>query len=352
MTTVLWDQLIVHEPDTVGVVSQQWVAPMLAEDELFRATPGTFNTQVADDFQVPLGQSWMVNEVRVTGNYVNGGLGNVFIYEPSTTQPGVPSEVPTSSFLSVPIDNTLGNNRLGFTLTPAPLLTSGNYWVGVQVQVPATFNVSNQANFNAWAWDTNPNVILNTAVFENPLNGFNTGAITFTPTTSLVPLAGPSQSFRLLGTILGPVPCLHPETRVHTIYGFKNIKDIKSGDFVFDHTGKPTRVVYNMKFPKTNSFVTVPAGSMDKNVPEKDLLIRKLHPVLYKGQEIQPLEFARKYKKTHLIKEIEIPIKVDVWSLCTKKRVFVMMQGLPVATWEQEDWEQHSNKKKITYKKQ
>jgi len=112
--------------------------------------------------------------------------------------------------------------------------------------------------------------------------------------------------------------------------------------------------VYNIVFsPKVDSFVYIPANSIEKNVPSTDLYIRRYHPIKYRGKEIDPLKLAKKLKITHLIKEVKISDPVTIYSLCTKDRTFVMMQNLPVATWQQNDWESnHGKSNKFVWYKQ
>ena len=55
----------------------------------FETANDAFDNQVADDFVVPAGQTWTIQQVNVTGSYFNGNgpatSVNVFFYSDSTT---------------------------------------------------------------------------------------------------------------------------------------------------------------------------------------------------------------------------------------------------------------------------
>jgi hypothetical protein len=335
---ILWDQLL---PTEVGVISQE-----------FQAGLSDLNSQVSDNFLIPVDETWTINEVDVSGIYSEGSdpasSVNVSFYNTSLSDPTLPEEIAIVTLDNLPITSDVGGDFVIQLPEPGVTLPSGRYWVSVQANLSSAFDLTSGTLTNVWTWGTIEPQELNPAVFRNPPNGLNTGASTWTPTQDVVfftPI-NPDQSFRLLGVRAVRPPCLHPNTEVMTVDGIKPISQIKAGDQVIDYKGQPVEVVYNMLFtPKTNVFVSIPANSLGKNFPQKDILIRKSHPILYRGKEVDPLRLAKKLRKRHWVKEIKIEDKVEVWSLCTKNRTFVMMQGVPVATWEQKDWEENASKK-------
>lgn len=138
------------------------------------------------------------------------------------------------------------------------------------------------------------------------------------------------------------LPCLHKDTLVHTVSGKKVIRDIKAGDMVIDHKGKPVKVEYNMLFPATRSFIRIPKGSLGKGNPTNSVYIRKGHPILIDGKEVFPENLSLKNSN---IVEKKLKQKSIVYSLCTKERTFVKMNGIDVATWERKDWEDNVHKR-------
>jgi len=129
--------------------------------------------------------------------------------------------------------------------------------------------------------------------------------------------------------------CVHPDTLVETPTGLVQIKDIGAGDLVIDMNGDPIRVVYNIKYIPSNEFVKISEGSLGNGAPNMDLYIRREHPVLYEGKEVSCTDLLN----GNSIRDVILPEEVHVWSLCTNKRTFVKMQGIPVCTWSQVAWE-------------
>lgn len=96
------------------------------------------------------------------------------------------------------------------------------------------------------------------------------------------------------------VPCLRAETKVLLADGkLTELGDIKRDDLVVDFKGNSVRIVDNALFNSSNEFVFLAKGVIGKNLPQNDMYIRP-------GQ------------------------------LITEKRTFVMMEGIPVCTWDEE----------------
>lgn len=171
-----------------------------------------------------------------------------------------------------------------------------------------------------------------TFVVYSPLNNPNTGDYTLT-------IYGISAS----------VPCLHPETLVEIFANGRNqtlmIQDIKASDRIVDFKGKAVPVMYNIKLESAvTKFVRIQKDSLGVSLPRADILIREGHPIMYNGREENPLKLARKLMKQKVIKLVEINNSVKTYSLCTKKRTFMMVEGLPIATWSNKDWLSHTAK--------
>jgi hypothetical protein len=116
---VLYDQINNPAPTPGGVTSQD-----------FEAANDAFDSFAADDFVVPAGQTWNVNQVVVVGEYsVGGGPAagfNVFFYNDAATLPGTQvASRPSSAFV-----NAAGTFTISLA-TPVSL-PAGTYWVSVQ----------------------------------------------------------------------------------------------------------------------------------------------------------------------------------------------------------------------------
>ncbi len=182
----LYDQY--NNPATTSSVSQD-----------FEPANAAFSSQVADDFPVPSGQTWSVNEVDAQAVYFNGAgpaaSFNVFFY----TNSGVLPATPVYTATGLAYTNTSGNFVIPLT-TPAVLAggSGTNYWVSVQARMDYTPD-------GEFGW-TDRTVLSNSpAAFRNPGGGFACpGGNDWQPKLTCVPTAGgPDQVFRLLGSIGG-----------------------------------------------------------------------------------------------------------------------------------------------------
>lgn len=144
--------------------------------------------------------------------------------------------------------------------------------------------------------------------------------------------------------VFGNAPCLHPNTLVTFNEGYqikeKMICEIRKGDYVTDKDGKKVLVISNLRFPNNKDFIKIESGALGKDekgslIPANDLIIRKGHPILLNGIEIDPISLVR--KKCKGVRKIKLEDPVGVWSLATRERTFVMMEGVPVATWAYHD---------------
>ena len=185
--TVLYDQTA--NPSGVGLLSQKF-EPAFKVD----------NSQIADDFTVPSGTSWTVSEVDVIGAYDGGTTTatseNVFFYKSKKGLPGAK----VASFKAVKGTDTTGS--FAITLPQTVKLSAGTYFVSVQINMP--FNGSGGPT--DWLWETNKpggTKFGKPAVFENPLNGTQTGCVTWTVTTTC---GNGGQGAGQLFTILGQTP--------------------------------------------------------------------------------------------------------------------------------------------------
>jgi hypothetical protein len=129
------------------------------------------------------------------------------------------------------------------------------------------------------------------------------------------------------------VPCLHPKTLVLSKGKYVPISDLRKGDKVTNMKGENVRIIHNMCFPQVDKFIRIKKDALGLNVPKNDLLIRSGHPIFIDGKEVNPEDLIKTNKGVHKIKVDS----ANVWSLCTKKRVFIMMEGVPVATWALSD---------------
>ena len=166
----------------------------------------SFNSDLADDFVVPIGQAWEMRWIDVDGAYFNGpgpaNSFNVFFYYDNGGFPGM--QVWSRTLLSDWIQNgstfTINLPQFG-----RPILYPGTYWVEIQANMTAMC-------CGEWGWTNRTVANVNAAVWQNPSGSFGAcqswsrrGA-----TCGLDPSA-PDQVYRLTGNLLVfPTPTASP----------------------------------------------------------------------------------------------------------------------------------------------
>jgi len=168
----------------------------------FEVAFDAFDDEAADDFVVPSGETWTINQINLVGVYFNGvgpaASVNISIWSNSGTLPGAvvysaPSVVPTSDVAGTFVID------LG---TPA-VLTAGTYWLDAQVNMD--FGLGGQ-----WGWTENTVLHNSLSAWRNPGGGFGTACAAWgaRSTTCLVG-TDPDFAYCLYGSSMmeGGVPC-------------------------------------------------------------------------------------------------------------------------------------------------
>jgi cell division septation protein DedD len=162
-----------------------------------------FNSDLADDFVVPTGQTWNVQSIDADGAYFpfNGPANsfNVFFYADNAGLPGAQ----VFSAMNQPF--SVVGTTFSVALPSMAVLNEGTYWVEIQANMTFLPN-------GAWVWRDRTVQSNNGAAWQNPAGGFGF-CQTWTLKTTCIPFAGgPDQVFRLNGTIGGasPTPTASP----------------------------------------------------------------------------------------------------------------------------------------------
>ncbi|MDZ7813795.1 MAG: hypothetical protein U5L74_12095 [Ideonella sp.] len=157
----------------------------------FEADFDAFDNQGADDFVVPAGVSWKVQEVVITGAYYNGAgpapTVRVTFYG---SKGGKPAKVRADFAAVVPVDNGTGSFTLA--LPKAVKLKPGAYWVSVQANMD--FSAGGQ-----WGWQARTVQSNGGAQWQNPGDGFGSGCTTYAPVTGCLGVDTPDFMFALNG---------------------------------------------------------------------------------------------------------------------------------------------------------
>ena len=138
-----------------------------------------------------------------------------------------------------------------------------------------------------------------------------------------------------------PCCCLHEDTMLALQSGsIVRIADLKSGDVVLDNFGYPVRIENNARVGMSKQFVSLPKGCLGNNEPNSDLLIRKGHPLLFQGREVNCEVLVGQVPR---VEEIVLSERKAIYTLITDRKRFVRMNGCSVATWSRSAFDQFVN---------
>ena len=208
-----------------------------------------FSAQAADDFVVPTGETWQINQVdvRSPAGFPNPTSFNVYMYTDSGTLPGTPVYTAT---------NLAGGTNPDYVInltTPANLAT-GTYWVSVQGNIVG-------AN---WYWQGR-SVLNNNSTAWREAGGYATGCLNWTRLSTCSGFTWPGQMFRLHGTIGGggsPTVTVVPSSTSTTIATATPTTEPTS-TVVPSSTATSTATVIPIQ---TNTQTSVPTGTTAASV--------------------------------------------------------------------------------------
>jgi len=204
----LWDQS--DDPGSNSIGSQE-----------FEPAVAMFDDQAADDFVVPAGAAWSIEQAYVAGTYSPGGgptgAVNVYVYRDASGTPG-------SAICSYPLlEPLLLGGSFVVTLPHACVLRAGTYWISVQAR-------QDLATMGQWYWSTRAAQNANESRWRNPGNGYGTGCLTFTPVSTCTPGSSPDLLFWLAGHAIGVVPPAPSQCGASSAY-FENGTPVPIPDF-------------------------------------------------------------------------------------------------------------------------
>lgn len=156
----------------------------------FEASFDVYDTMAADDFTVPAGFKWLVNQVTVTGAYTSTGgatSAHVTFYK---NKANLPQNIVADYPAAVITTDSAGS----FVITvPKTALKPGKYWVGVQANLD--FGVGGQ-----WFWSDRTILAGAETAWQNPGNGFGTGCTVYAPLSTCIPATfDPDRMFAIGG---------------------------------------------------------------------------------------------------------------------------------------------------------
>jgi hypothetical protein len=182
---VLYDQ-----SDNAGVATTNPADPNFAPSNDFGGGGGD---RTADDFSVPVGQSWAINEIDVAGAFAGapGETVNVYVYADDSGHPG--AELLNEASVAT------GGPNYAVPIGGDPVFNAGHYWLTVQLKGATTSTF--------WTWTTRTvqsgdpaQWVANVNVQQScPLN-------VWAPRTACWSGTNPDQDFIVKGTDVTPPP--------------------------------------------------------------------------------------------------------------------------------------------------
>jgi hypothetical protein len=180
-------------PATAPILYSQYDNPNSQQilGQNFEVGHSTWDSQSADDFTVPPGQTWRIKQVDVAGfTYGLVPRATVEIYADSGGLPGTQ----LASVTRTPTQ--LGSGDLTIKLGSANFvtLTSGTYWVSVYADM-AIFT------YGEWGWTDRTVQSGQPAVFQEPGDGFGVGCPSWGNLVACTGASAPDMVFDLRGNL-------------------------------------------------------------------------------------------------------------------------------------------------------
>jgi hypothetical protein len=140
--------------------------------------------------------------------------------------------------------------------------------------------------------------------------------------------------------------CVAPSSRVHTSRGIQPISQMVAGDTVYTESNDQVKVLFVARFAvPSKQFIRIQKDSLGTDKPARDLLIREGHPLVVDGKEIACQDLVNGTS----IDQVELDTPLEVYTLCTKQRVAVMIEGLAVLTYAKNDFFKYAVDNQIPY---
>lgn len=180
--SVLYDQL--NGQTQYGINSQNYEPSLNVYDD-----------QGADDFQIPSGQTWLIDQVEVAGGYLGTGPAdsvNIYVYADTGLGPGA-SVITMTNLL---YNNGANPGDFVIPVSPPLSLPSGAYWLSVQAN-------QNFGDTGEWLWRFRSPYWGQTSRFRNPAGGFGQQFINWISNQCLFTPCYFGYAFRLDGSIAG-----------------------------------------------------------------------------------------------------------------------------------------------------
>jgi hypothetical protein len=186
-----------------AVVLHDQLAPtgnLNVNSQNFETSLNAYDDLGADDFVVPAGRIWRIDQVEVSADgsgLTPAATANLFVFADGGALPGAQ----LFERLNLPRQPGPTYPDLSLNVPDAPTLSAGRYWVGVQA------NLTFSPGSNNWWWSDHAPQVGRPAAWRQPGDGFGGGCTAFVvrqDCPSYQPSSeAPDQAFRLSGAEAG-----------------------------------------------------------------------------------------------------------------------------------------------------
>lgn len=157
---------------------------------------------------------------------------------------------------------------------------------------------------------------------------------------AIIPIGLAGAQIDNISIIMNRFICILPGAMVLTDRGKLPIEELKVDDFVFDENNNKIRVLQNFKIPmiKSTKTICIKKNAFGISKPDNLLRITHGHPIKIRGEDSEQL--VESFLNNKNVKNLKL--KTDyVYNIVTKERVFVNINNIFVATWNQEELYKH-----------
>jgi alpha-tubulin suppressor-like RCC1 family protein len=160
----------------------------------------------------------------------------------------------------------------------------------------------------------------------------------------------PNQKiYKLNDSVRASTFCVHENNLVRTKRGTIPIKDVVSGDIVYDEKNEEVGIKYNIKImTPTDKFIKIKKHALGENKPNNDLRIVPGHPIKHNSEEINCDKLVGKYGE--VVREITKKPHY-VYCFCTEQRTYVEIEGVLVCTRSEESWNELTKRLYLSWRK-
>ncbi|MBT3646942.1 MAG: T9SS type A sorting domain-containing protein [Flavobacteriales bacterium] len=174
----------------------------------FETTYNTYDCMQADDFEIPNGEAWQIDSVRIIGTYSSGavttsGLVARFMNNHVNNKPG---SLVWDTIISANMDPD-GDGTIVGDISNDPLtLGPGTYWLGASARKDFA------GGGGQWFWSHDNDSVLSDIHWRNPSTGFGNGCANWGKSENCLSTVAPAAMYQVYGCKIVGVGAIGEDT--------------------------------------------------------------------------------------------------------------------------------------------